>query len=305
MGNIGPIIVLALIAAGLVWLLLRALKGQEVDRRVIFAFILVSVAAPLLMPVTFKAKPTPIVRALFDAIDELPEGSRVLLSFDFDPPMSPEVQPMADVITRHVLAKKHQAICMTLWATGQAQFNITMNDVIKTDFPNLVEGVDWVNMGYKAGNEGVLNVIRTDFKKMFPTDANSIPFDSIPILRGVRSCGDFDLIISLGGGRPGLKEWVLFVGDPTGVPIGAGVAAVVAPQLYPYYPRQLVGLLGGVKGASEYESHFRDNYEQYRDMPTPAMVMMGPQTVAHIVIMAFIVIGNVLFFLARRKEGQS
>ncbi len=305
MDNLGPILVLAAIAAGLIWLFVRALKGKEVDRRVIFAFILVSVAAPILMPMTFEAKPTPIVRALYDRIDALPEGSRVLLSFDFDPPMSPEVQPMANVITRHVLEKKHEAVFMTLWATGQAQFYITVDEVINADFPHLTEGVDWVNMGYKAGGEGVLNVIRTDFKKMFPADANSIPFDSIPVLNGVRSCADFDLIISLGGGRPGVKEWVLYVGDPTGVPTAGGVAAVVAPQLYPYYPSQLFGLLGGVKGAAEYESHFRDNYPRYVDMATPAMVMMGPQTVAHIVIMSFIVIGNILFFRSRKKEGQS
>jgi hypothetical protein len=294
-----------MIGVGLIWLLVRALKGKEVDRRVIFAFILVSVAAPILMPMTFEARPTPIVRALYDRIDQLPEGSRVLVSFDFDPPMSPEVQPMANVITRHLLTKGHKTVCMTLWATGQVQFYLTVSDVIKADFPHLVEGVDWVNMGYKAGGEGVLNVIRTDFKKMFPADANSIPFDSIPILRGVRSCADFDMIISLGGGRPGVKEWVLYVGDPTGVPTAGGVAAVVAPQLYPYYPSQLFGLLGGVKGAAEYESHFRDSYEQFRDMATPAMVMMGPQTVAHIVIMAFIVIGNILYFRSRKKDGQS
>jgi len=302
--NASIIIVLLLILGGLVWLLVRALRGKEVDRRVIFAFILVAVAAPLLLTIMFKASPTPIVRALYDRIESLPEGSKVLLSFDFDPPMSPEVQPMANVITRHVLTRKHRAVFMTLWATGQAQFNITLQDVIKAEFPELVEGDDYVNMGYKAGNEGVLNVIRTDFKKMFPTDVNTVPFDSITVLDGIRSCSDFDLIISLGGGKPGIKEWILFVGDPTGVPTAAGVAAVVAPQLYPYYPMQLFGLLGGVKGAAEYESHFRDNHPEFENMETPAMVMMGPQTIAHVVIMFFIIIGNVLFFLGRRKERQ-
>ncbi len=304
MGSIGVIVVLGLILGGLVWLLVRAIKGKEVERRVIFAFILISVAAPLLLTMTFKMKPTPIVRALYDKIESLPEGSKVLLSFDFDPPMSPEVQPMANVVTRHVLSRKHRTVFMTLWATGQAQFNITLEDVIYGEFPDLVDGVDYVNMGYKAGNEGVLNVIRTDFKKMFPTDVNTVPFDSIPVLEGIKSCADFDLIISLGGGKPGVKEWVLFVGDPTGVPTACGVAAVVAPQLYPYYPSQLFGLLGGVKGAAEYESHFRENNPQFRDMETPAMVMMGPQTVAHLVIMAFIIIGNVLFFVTRKQEGK-
>lgn len=304
MGSWGVIITLAVIGGGLLWLFIRAIQGKEVERRVIFAFILLSVAVPLLLTMTFRMEPTPIVEALYDKIENLPEGSRVLLSYDFDPPMSPEVQPMADVISRHVLAKHHKVVFMTLWATGQSQFNVTLRDVIHREFPDVVDGVDYVNMGYKAGNEGVLNVIRTDFRKMFPTDVNSVPWDSIPILEGIRSCADFDLIVSFGGGKPGVKEWVLFVGDPTGVPTAGGVAAVVAPQLYPYYPRQLLGLLGGVKGAAEYENHFRDEHPGFRNMATPALVMMGPQTVAHIVILAFIIIGNTLFFITRRKGAK-
>jgi hypothetical protein len=303
-GNLGVILVLIAILGGLVWLFVRAMKGQEVERRLIFVFILVAVAAPLLWPVKFEMKPTPIVLALYDKIESLPEGSRVLLAFDFDPPMAPEVQPMADVITRHVMSKNLKTVFMTLWATGQAQFNLTLQNVIQAEFAELKDGVDWVNLGYKAGAEGVLNVIRTDFKKMFPTDVNTIPYDSIEVLDDIKSCSDFDIIISLGGGKPGLKEWVLFVGDPTGVPTGGGVAAVVAPQLYPYYPRQLFGLLGGVKGAAEYESHFKKQHPEFANMPTPATIMMGPQTVAHIVIMAFIIIGNVLFFVGKRKEAK-
>ena len=302
MGDIRVIVVLVLIGGGLLWLLVRAILGREVDRRLIFAFILVAVAAPLLLTITFRMKPTPVVQALYDKIENLPSGSKILLSYDFDPPMAPEVQPMADIVSRHVLAKGHKAIFMTLWATGQAQFNLTLDDVIQKDFPEARDGVDYVDLGYKAGNEGVLNVIRTDFKKMFPTDVNTVPWDSLPILKGIKSCSDFDLIISLGGGKPGVKEWVLFVGDPTRVPTAGGVAAVVAPMLYPYYPGQMCCILGGIKGAAEYENYFLDNHPSFTGMKTPAMLMMGPQTVAHVVILAFIVIGNILFFVARRKE---
>jgi hypothetical protein len=302
--NVGVILVILLIGGGLLWLFIRALQGKEVERRVIFAFILVSVAAPLLLTMTFEQKATPIVRALYDKIESLPEGSRVLISYDFDPAMAPEVQPMANALTRHAMARHLPVVFMSLWATGQGQLQQTFRDVVDKDFPNAVDGVDYVNLGYKAGNEGVLNVIRTDLKKMYPTDVNNTPYDSILLLHGVTSCKDLDLLISIGGGRPGVKEWVLFVGDPTGVPTAGGVAAVVAPQLYPYYPTQLFGLLGGVKGAAEYESHFRDNYAQYENMDTPAMLMMGPQTVAHIVILCFIIIGNTLFFLTRKKTER-
>jgi len=302
--DIGRVISLLLIGGGLLWLLIRAIKFKEVERRVIFLFIFVSVASPILFPTVFKEKATPIVKKVFDKIENLPSGSKILLSYDFDPAMAPEVQPMADAFSRHCLVKGHKIIFMCLFATGQGQFTQTMTNVIQPEFPEKQDGIDYVNIGYKAGNEGVLNVIISDFKKMFPTDVNTVPYDSIEVFNGVRSCKDMDLIISIGGGRPGIKEWILFVGDPGNIPIATGVAAVVAPQLYPYYPKQLLGLLGGVKGAAEYESELVANYPQFKDSPTPALKMMGPQTLAHIVIMAFIIIGNVLFFLGRKKEGK-
>lgn len=304
MTNVGTAITLIIVLGGLLWLFLRSLRGQEVDRRVIFLFIFVSVAAPLLFPVTFKETATPAVKAVFDKIESLPEGSRVLLSYDFDPAMAPEVQPMANAFTRHCLARGHKIIYMCLFATGQGQFARTLEEVIKPEFPEAVSTVDYANMGYKAGNEGVLNVIVGDFEKMFPTDVNGVPYDSIEVFDGIRSCEDLDLIVSIGGGRPGIKEWILFVGDPANVPTACGVAAVVAPQLYPYYPKQLLGILGGIKGAAEYESELMRVYPRFADMDTPGLRMMGPQTLAHMVIMAFIIIGNVIFFMQRRNKGR-
>jgi len=299
--DIGRAVSLLIIGGGLVWILLRSLRGREVERRIVFLAIFLAVAAPILFPITFTEKATPVVKKLFDKVESLPAGSRVLISFDFDPAMAPEVQPMANAFTRHCLAKGHRVIFMSLWATGQALLSQTLEEVVKKEFPDKREGVDWVNLGYKAGNEGVLNVIVTDFRMMFPTDVNGVPLDSSPVFDGIRSCGDLDLVISVGGGKPGIKEWVLFVGDRAHVPVGAGVAAVVAPQLYPYYPKQLLGLLGGVKGAAEYESELIKHYPRFKNMDTPGLRMMGPQTLAHMVIMAFIVIGNISFFVNRRK----
>lgn len=301
MTNIGVIVSLVVIFGGLLWLLIRSISGREVDRRVIFLFIFVSVAAPIIFQITFKEKATPVVEALFNKIESLPAGSRVLLSFDFDPAMAPEVQPMANAISRHCLEKGHKVIFMSLWATGQSLMTTTLSRVIFPEFPEKVNGVDYVNIGYKAGNEGVLNVIVSDFKKMFPADVNGVPLDSTELFNDLRSCADLDMIVALGGGRPGPKEWILFVGDPAKVPIGVGVAAVIAPQMYPYFPQQISGILGGVKGAAEYEQLLVAKHHRFADVDTPGINMMGPQTLAHVVIMAFIVIGNIAFFRGRRK----
>jgi len=301
MENLGVIISLIIIFGGLAWLFWRSVQGREVERRIIFVFIFVAVAAPILFPITFEEKATPVVKSLFDKIESLPEKSKVLISFDYDPAMQPEVQPMANALSRHCLEKGHTVVFMCLWATGQSLLTATLESVIKPEFPELVDGTDYISVGYKAGNEGVLNVIVSDFIRMFPTDINGTPLDSTVIFQDIKSCADFDLILAVGGGRPGPKEWVLFVGDPAKVPIGVGVAAVVAPQLYPYYPRQVVGILGGVKGAAEYETELAAAHPRFDEVDKPGLRMMGPQTLAHMVIMAFIVIGNIAMFRARRK----
>lgn len=303
MNNIGVVISMVIIFGGLLGIFIYSLKGKDVDRRIIFLFVFIAVASAVLFNIEFKEFPTPIVKKVFDAIEDLPRGSKVLISFDYDPAMKPEVHPMANAFVRHALAKGHKLILMTIWATGQSLITETVEDVIKKEFPDAVYGKDYVTLGYKAGGVGVLNVIITDFRKMYPTDEHGVDLDSIPIFTDIHSAKDLDLILPIGGGQPGPKEWILFVGDPGDVPVGPGLAAVVAPLIYPYYPKQAIGLLGGVKGAAEYESELKRVYPQFANVETPALRMMGPQTMAHIVIIAFIIIGNISFFMGRRRES--
>jgi hypothetical protein len=302
MNNIGLIVSLSFIAAGLLWLTILSFMGREVDRRTIFLFIAVATSVPLLFNITFSEKATPIVRDVFNKIENLPPGSKVLLSYDYGPTMAPEVEPMSNAFVRHCLAKGHRLYLMALWATGQSQIATAVDSIILREFKNAKYGVDYINIGFKAGGTGVLNVIITDFRKMYLTDVNGVDLDSFPIFKGIKSLRDMDLLISIGGGYPGVKEWILFAGAPGNIPTAGGCAAVSAPLLYPYYPTQMVGLLGGIKGAAEYESELKRKYPRFSNMPTPGIKMMGPQTLAHLVVMAFIIIGNIAFFISKRKE---
>ncbi len=302
MNNFGLLISALIIGAGLIWLLILSLRGRDVDRRIIFLFIGVAVSVPLLFNIVFTEKATPIVRAVYDKIENMPPGSKILLSYDYGPSMAPEVEPMSNVFIRHALAKGHKVYIMALWATGQSLAATAIDSVIKKEFPDKIYGIDYINIGFKAGGIGVLKVIITDFRKLYLTDVGGIDLDSLEIFDGIRSLKDMDFIISIGGGYPGVKEWVLFAAAQGNIPMAGGCAAVSAPLLYPYYPRQMLGLLGGIKGAAEYESELKKNHSQFKDMPTPGIKMMGPQTLAHMIVIAFIVIGNISFFVSRRKQ---
>jgi hypothetical protein len=280
-------------------------KMQAIDRRVIFLFIGLAVALPLLFHVVFTEKITPIVGAIFDRVENLPEGSKVLISFDYSPSTVPEIQPMVDAVLRHCATKKVKIYIMGLWATGQNIADETINRILTAEFPEYQYGVDFVNLGYKSGNQGLINVILTDLKKMYTTDVHGTAIDSIPMMVPIRNLKNFDLILTFGGGFPGAKEWVLFAGDPGRIPVAGGVTAVSAPLLYPYYPSQLLGLMGGIKGAAEYESEVIRRYPQFGKSSHPGIDMMGPQAVAHVVIILFIVAGNVAYFAARRREARN
>jgi hypothetical protein len=279
-------------------------KMLSIDRRIIFLLIALAVIIPLLAKLVIPVRPSPIVQAIFDKIEALPPGSKVLLSFDYGPATVPENQPMADGLARHCLIKGHKIYLMAVWATGEAQGNITISTVIQKEFPRAVYGEDYVQLGYKAGNQGLINAIFTDLKSMYTTDASGADINTIPMLKDVNALPDFDLILGVTSGKPGLKEWVQFAGDRGDIPVAGGVTAVEAPLLYPYYPKQLLGLMGGLQGAAEYEAAVVFKYPQYKATSSNAMINMGPQTVAHLVIIFFVVVGNIAFFMQRSREKR-
>jgi len=279
-------------------------KLGALDRRWIFLFIAIAVLAPMLMNLQCSQIPSPIVKGIFNKIESLPPGSKILLSFDYGPSTVPEIQPMVDAVIRHCGERGIKIYMMALWATGQNIITSTIDNTVRADLPSYEYGVDYVNFGYKAGNQGVINVIITDFTKMFTSDANAMPVGEIPMMEGVRSLKNMDLIISFGGGFPGIKEWVQFAGDLGNIPIAGGCTAVSAPLLYPYYPQQMVGLMGGIKGAAEYEAALAKAYPSLKNKRMRGIEMMGPQTVAHIVIMFFILVGNIAYFMTRGRESK-
>jgi hypothetical protein len=278
---------------------------KAIDRRIIFLLITLAVVLPLVFHLVFAVRSSPIVQAIFDKMESLPPGSKVLVSFDYAPSTVPENQPMAEAICRHALVKDLKVYTMAVWATGPPQVDAMAANVIQRDFPNKVYGKDWINLGYKAGNQGLINAILLDLKGMYTTDVHGDPIDGFEMMKDVQNLTDMSLIVCIGSGFPGVREWVQFAGDPGRIPVAGGVTAVEAPLLYPYYPRQLLGLMGGLQGAAEYESALVEKYPQYKEHAEQAVRLMGPQTVAHLVIIAFVIIGNVAFFGERRRQKRA
>lgn len=280
---------------------------NDLDKRWIFLVVGLAVVISTIFRLTFPEIPTPMVRAVFEQIESLPEGSRVLLPFDYDPASEPELQPMANAFIRLCAERGLKMYFIALWPLGQNMVAGGIEDILEEEYPHLRYGQDYMDFGYKSGNEGVVAVILTNIKKLYSTDAHGTAIDSIPMMASVRNIRGFDLILSVSAGYPGLKEWIQYAGTPGNIPVAGGCTAVQAPLLYPYHPDQMVGLMGGIKAAAEFEALVAEAYPKFqedKDRFLTALVRMGPQTVTHLVIIFFIVLGNVTFQILRHKQRQ-
>ena len=281
---------------------------RNLDRRIIFLVMGLAVAIPILLRFTPPTEVTNMDRSVFNAIEELPDGSRILLSFDFDPGSQGELLPMAMAFTRHMAEKRHKIYFMCLWPLGEPFVEDAMV-ILREEYPDMKYGTDYVSFGYKPGNEAVIKNIIVDWKQLFVTDSRREDLNNVPMTANIKSAKSMDLIVNVSAGDPGTKQWVQYAATPADIPMVAGCTGVQAPLLYPYVPYPLGGLLAAIKGAAGYEKLVVDAYpklqeEQFvkaRYSSTSALQYMGPQLVAHLLMVLLVIIGNIIFFVDRNR----
>jgi len=70
----------------------------------------------------------------------------------------------------------------------------------------------------------------------------------------------------------------------------------MATSFFPFLNSgQMVGMVAGLKGAAE--------YEKLIEIPGRAARGMDAQSIAHLVMIGFIVLGNIAYFMGRRRKG--
>ena len=270
-------------------------KFKDIDRRYIFLFIGAAAVIPLIIPLGLPLGVTPSSQNLFNAVDSLKEGSVVMLTFDYYPSTLPETEPMSYAALRYLFKKNIRVITLTTIPLGALS---VMEGVVKDVAReyNKEYGVDYVNLGYKYGYVAVMLGMGRNISDIFPRDNYDTKLEDIPLMKEVKNYSNVDFIFIVSDNAT-VDYWVSLVNAQFGVPMGAGVTAVMAPKCYSYLQtKQLVGLLGGMKGAAE--------FEKLTQNPGRASRGMDPQSIIHLLMIAFIVLGNVGYFVSKRRKNN-
>lgn len=284
---------------------------NQLDRRWIFLAMLLAVVTPMLLGFTSPAAPSPRTKAVFDRLEDLPGGSRIALAIDYDPSSEAELHPMTIALIRHCCIKRHKMYFLTLWPTAIPVIDRAVRQVIEKEFANLnlKYGDDYVQLGYQPGEQIAIQVLMKDIRASKARDERGQSLDNIDMMKDVRGLKDTDLLVNVSGGYPGAKEWVQYVDASSGLPIAAGSVGVMVPNLLPYLstpssPGRLIGLIGALRGAVEYETLLTTKYPI--EVPATGNIgqrRMGPQLWAHLLIVLLIVFGNVLQWKLRHSGG--
>ncbi len=271
-------------------------KMLTIDRRWIFLAVGVAIIIPFFFYIGLPIKVTSEVKALHDSVERLKPGDVVFFAPEYDPGTIPELQPMCHAFLRQCFSKKIKilAVCLFQLGPAQAEQDVTL---IAREF-NLQYGVDYVYLGYKPYPETVILNMGEDFRKSFPKDYYGNLVDTLPMMRNLKNYSDTKMIVSINA-TSGADYWIRSARGRYNIPLGLGVTAVMATDYYTYLQSgQLFALVGGMKGAAEMEQLVGLEGKKYNR----ATARMDIQNFAHLVIIFFVILGNVAYFATRGKK---
>jgi hypothetical protein len=268
---------------------------MDIDRRIIFLVIGLSVALPILFPLNLPVVVTREARAFYDEIEKLSAGDVIIMSFDYEPDTMAELDPMSIATLRHAFRKDLRVIALTTYAggVGIAERNLQQ---AAAEFGKSY-GTDYVFLGYNPDWSATMLRMGESIKGTYPTDQYRRSTADLPLLAAADRYSDTKLLVTISASA--LAEyWLIWAHGKYNEKVVAGNTAIQAVLIYPYFQTgQLSGFLGGLKGAAEYEKLIKHDGAGVRGMDA--------QSAAHVLIVVLILLGNIGFFVHKRSVRRA
>lgn len=264
---------------------------NALDRRIIFLVLLIVVTIPLLIKVGGEIPPTAPVRQAYEAVEALKPGDLLMVSIDFDATSAPELMPMLHSVLRQAFQKDVKVVMLGHIAIGIPLGHVALEQIAAECGAEY--GTDYVDLGYRPGYIAVMIAMGREIGDVFAVDYQGTSIRDLEVTKNLHSYEDVDLLFGFEHGGV-LDYWVRYAQARFGVPMAFGTTAVMAPDAYPYLQtNQIRGLVGGLKGAAEYETLTKHPGLGTRGMPA--------QEWGHVLVIVFIILGNLGYYVTKRR----
>jgi len=272
-------------------------KIQNIDRRYIYLLVWIAVLFPLLNPLGLPVSIGKYSTAYYDYIEELPEDSVIMVTFDYGISAMPELYPLTIGTFHHLWNHDFKIIVVASWMQGPMVMDVVLEELNPEERYGKVYGEDWVELGWFAQREIGMAALGKDIWATLPVDyIENKPTSSFPIMQNIKTAEDIDLIISFETGTPGLPEWVRQWETPYGTRIIMGCIGVMVPEVAPYLQTgQLEALIPGLTASAE--------YELLLNRPGLAIAGVDAISMSHLLIIVLVILGNVAYFLSGGRRS--
>jgi hypothetical protein len=271
---------------------------SRIDRRLIFACVALFCLVPLVTGFSMPGIVSPPTQSLYDAVEKTPPDKIVVLAAAWEAGTKAENEPQTEALIAHLFRMKRRFAIVTAVQSPQAPTLVQgIAERVAPEF-QAKYGEQWANWGMHTGGSAWVQSLAKDIPAALGgKDWKGVPLAQLPAMNGVKTFRDnVGLLVDITPSGT-LGMWVAFVGQPHQVPIGFACTAVMAPEAYPYLDsRQIVGLMTGMAGASQ--------YFQLLNRKGFVTLAMTSQAMAHALILVLIALGNVGYFAGRRVQRQ-
>lgn len=211
----------------------------------LISFFLVTGLQSVPLPTSLPAEG----RLLLPVLDALPEGSPVLMVFDYEPALAGELEAAAAPFVDRLLGLRHPRLTiLSTSPTGAALAERFLADTQERH--NYQLGQDYINLGYLPGGAiGILSFAEN------PRYAMPLPGWEYPPAQDVHRFSDFAAFILLTDQAETARAWVeQTTSHRDGLPLLVVSSAQSAPMIQPYLlSGQVNGLVSGLQGGAAFE----------------------------------------------------
>ena len=252
----------------------------------LFVLIGLTMASGIRLPAPISAQ----TQQMHDYIESLPPGSVLLVSFDHEASSLPEIQPIALALLRHCFERDIHIIGLALMAEGTS-IGYQLTNKVAAEY-NREYGTDYAFLGFRPQYIAAILSMGESFKATFPEDYLGRSTNTIPLLDEVDDYSGVIGVLSIADGSY-TTHWIEY-GGRYNLNVLAGVTSAMVTTYDPYLASgQMQTMVSGLRGAAEYESLIGHDGGGARGMLA--------QSSAHLYVILLIVLGNISYFLKKRK----
>ena len=310
-------------------------KMQKVDRRVLYAILVVLVCGGLFFPSTIETDPDPSSKSFYEAFMALPEGSTVIVQTDWTNSTRGESMGHFENLMRMMMSGNHKFVFYSAADPAAPQVARTVISRIIAErkgqgFKEYKIGEDYIDLGYFPNAEATNTSMGANLRSAWANRKSKMPSGpevdiwQTPVLKEINKIEDIDMMVVV---TASASIDIAIQRLANKVDITALVTGVTGPTVLPFYQSgQVKGIGIGLKGVYDIEYLMANGIndvakEDGRKVVTWNKEGMVPKVkdgttfargrsyygtlhVALALLILAVVMGNVAMFASRRRKGD-